>query len=58
MKEERICGHCAHHKKEDRDWMCVNERSANCGDYTYFTDRCPDFEGREDDGFVTRKDRI
>ena len=55
--DERICGYCAHHKKDDKDWMCVNERSDNCGDYTNFTDRCIDFEGREDDGFVTRKDR-
>lgn len=55
--EERICGYCAYHKKDDKDWMCVNERSDNCGDYTNFTDRCIDFEGREDDGFVTRKDR-
>ena len=53
--EERICGYCAYHSKDDRDWMCVNERSDNYGDYTGFTDRCPDLEGREDDGYVTRQ---
>ena len=55
IMDERICGYCAHHKKDDKDWMCVNERSDNYGDYTNFTDRCIDFEGREDDGFVTRR---
>lgn len=53
--EERNCGHCAYHKKDGKDWMCVNERSDSCGDYTRFTEHCPDFEGREDDGFVTRQ---
>ena len=52
---ERVCGYCAYHKKDDKGWMCVNERSDSCGDYTKFSERCPDFEGREDDGFVTRK---
>ena len=54
---ERNCGHCAYHKKdkEKKAWMCVNERSDSCGDYTQFTERCPDFEGREDDGYVTRQ---
>lgn len=51
---ERNCGHCAYHSKNKKGWMCVNERSDSCGDYTAFTERCPDFEGREDDGFVTR----
>ena len=55
IMEERICGYCAYHSKDDRDWMCVNERSDNYGDYTGFTDRCPDLEGREDDGYVTRQ---
>lgn len=50
------CGNCAYHKKdkERKAYICVNERSDSCGDVTQFTERCPDFEGREADGFVTR----
>lgn len=53
---EKNCGHCAYHKKDSKkkEWMCVNERSDSCGEYTAFTERCPGFEGREDDGYVTR----
>lgn len=54
-EKERACGYCAYHSKDERGWMCVNEKSDSCGDYTKFTETCPDFEGREDDGFVTKK---
>lgn len=45
--DERVCGYCAYHKKDEKDWMCVNERSDNCGEYTSFSERCCDFEERK-----------
>ena len=48
------CGNCAYHKKCKKGYKCDNERSDSYGDYTDFTERCIDFQGREDDGYVTR----
>ena len=43
---EKNCGSCRHHKydKERKEWICANEESYNAGDYTKFSERCPDHE--------------
>lgn len=52
-----VCGKCKYHAAERRKnalwrfdtvtWYCTNERSANCGYQTVYTDSCEDFEERE-----------
>lgn len=46
---EQICGTCKWHKHEDIDdgWVCVNDRSDYCTDWTEYEDTCEDWEERE-----------
>ena len=50
MEENRIkcCGNCRWHTKEalTDDWLCDNEESDNCMDYTEFHDICESWEAR------------
>ena len=45
LLDEEICGTCKwHHKDEMDDWMCVNNNSEYCADWTSYTDSCDDWE--------------
>jgi len=46
--DDRICGKCKWHVHEDIDdgWVCVNDRSEYCTDWTEYTDSCNEFEER------------
>ena len=55
--DERNCGNCAYCmpiEKRKGNGKCKNERSDSYDDIVRMTERCPDFEGKETDGFVTR----
>lgn len=50
MANRKCCGTCKHHSPDGSfpdDWMCVNEASDACGDYTEFYDTCEEWEERE-----------
>lgn len=46
--DDRICGKCKWHVHEDIDdgWVCVNDRSEYCTDWTEYADSCNEFEER------------
>ena len=46
---EACCGNCKYHHHEDIDdgWVCVNDASEYCTDFTEYADVCPDWEGRK-----------
>jgi len=50
MKEnkEQCCGTCEWHQHENvtDGWVCVNDQSEYCTDYTDYGHSCPDWEGR------------
>lgn len=54
MKDDReICGTCRYHLPDDvfpSDWVCVNNHSENCGDWTEFEESCEFWEERRDNG--------
>ena len=43
------CGTCKWHQHEDIDdgWVCVNDRSEYCTDWTDYKDCCEDWEGKD-----------
>lgn len=47
-----LCGECKHHQrdKKTKAWYCANVRSDNYGDFTEYTESCPDWakEGIDD----------
>lgn len=49
MTQEKICGTCRYHVHEDIDdgWICVNNRSDYCADWTEYNDSCTDWEERD-----------
>ena len=54
---ERSCGYCAYCKINEKKkgmGVCKNESSVSYDDRVYLTERCPDFVGREEDGYITR----
>jgi hypothetical protein len=46
--EKGCCGNCRWHTKEalTEDWICDNENSDYCMDYTGYEDGCSEFERR------------
>ena len=48
-KMDECCGTCKYHQHEDIDdgWVCVNDRSEYCADWTDYKDCCEDWEGKE-----------
>ena len=44
-----ICGTCRWHRGEGSDWVCVNDKSDYCTDFTGYEDTCEEWEGRETD---------
>lgn len=46
--EDKCCGTCKWHEYESagEDWVCCNDDSRYCSDYTGYGDVCPDWEGR------------
>lgn len=46
---DKICGTCKWHKHEgiDDGWVCVNDRSDYCTDWTDYEDTCEDWEERK-----------
>lgn len=49
MTNEKCCGTCKYHRHEDIDdgWVCVNDRSEYCADWTEYSDSCEAWEERE-----------
>ena len=52
MENERCCGTCTYHRngqinENEREWMCGNVDSDNCGAVTRYEDSCFDWEERE-----------
>ena len=47
MKKE-ICGECKWHKYEeiDRGYVCTNDKSDYCTDWTEYNDTCEEWEQR------------
>lgn len=47
-EDRRICGNCKYHVHEEIDdgWVCTNEQSRYCTDWTEYEDSCEDFEER------------
>lgn len=46
MKE--CCGTCKWHSKDELgDWLCVNDESEYCADWTEYSDSCEEWESRE-----------
>lgn len=43
------CGTCKWHRHEDIDdgWVCVNDRSEYCTDWTEYGDWCEDYEANK-----------
>ena len=43
-----ICGECKYHTYEpiDRGWVCTNDESDYCTEWTDYTDTCEKFEQR------------
>ena len=48
-KMDECCGTCKWHQHESVDdgWVCVNDRSEYCTDWTDYKDYCEDWEGKE-----------
>ena len=47
--DQQICGTCRYHLPDDvfpSDWVCVNNNSKNCGDWTEFEETCESWEER------------
>ena len=44
----RVCGTCFYHQHEyiDDGWVCVNDASDRCTDWTDYDDTCDEWEGR------------
>lgn len=45
---ERCCGTCKWHQHEDMDdsWVCTNDQSIYCADWTDYKDSCQEWEAR------------
>ena len=52
MDKTECCGTCKYHKPTgsycngDTDWVCVNNDSEYCTDYTEYSDVCDEYEER------------
>ena len=48
---KQICGTCRWHKHEDISdgWVCVNDQSDHCADWTDYNDACDKWEGKKDE---------
>lgn len=48
MDKREICGTCKyhHHENVDDGWVCVNDESDYCTDFTEYDDTCNEWEGR------------
>ena len=47
IRTEKVCGTCKWHKHEQlNDWSCDNHDGEYFGDYTEYSDSCPDYEER------------
>lgn len=48
--QNECCGNCRYHKNDDtfpEDYICVNDASEHCADWTDYKDYCYEWEGRE-----------
>ncbi len=48
MIDDKCCGTCKYHHHENIDdgWVCVNDRSEYCADWTEYEDFCEEYEER------------
>lgn len=50
MNNEKCCGTCKYHYHDkdmlDWDYICVNDSSDNCSEYTMYDDYCEEWEDR------------
>lgn len=49
MEREKVCGTCRWHKKvmPDNGWGCTCFESEFYGDWSEYSDRCEEWEGRK-----------
>jgi len=48
--QDKVCGTCRYHHRDDvfsDDWMCVNDKSEFCADWTEYWDACGEWEKRD-----------
>lgn len=48
-KQEHCCGTCKYHQHEDitDGWVCVNQGSIYCTEWTEYTNYCTEWEERK-----------
>jgi len=44
---EQVCGTCRWHKNDGDDWVCCNNKSDYCADWTEYGNTCEEWEGRD-----------
>ena len=49
MSNDKCCGTCKYHCHEgiDDGWVCVNDQSEYCAEWTEYKDFCDEWEGRD-----------
>ena len=48
---KQCCGTCRYHEYEDfsQGYVCVNDESEYCADWTEYNDTCDEWEGKDED---------
>lgn len=49
--QNKICGMCKWHSQEliDGGWVCVNDQSEDCTEWTDYDHGCEEWEGKDDE---------
>lgn len=51
MKTDHCCGNCKWHYPDGTwpdDWICTNQASDHCADWTEYEDTCEEWEARDE----------
>lgn len=53
------CGTCKYHQREEIDdgWVCVNDESEYCADWTEYNDTCSEWEERNGSHQMRTRDK-
>ena len=58
---DKICGTCRFHRQDDNfeeDYICCNDASDMCADWTAYDDSCDQWEGKENDLLKKMEQRL
>ena len=57
MEGRECCGTCKWHEHEEISdgWICVNDQSDYCGDWTEYDDGCQEWEERQEGRYEETK---